>query len=196
MSPLPAGFLSGVAGLTTVEQLWAYAISQINGAGANSGVFVDETTNQSTRAIQIFPVSATSAVAEWALITRLSLLLPNNWAGSPNRLWTLVSVVGASTTIPAGWTFPAGLALTNWERVAAWAALALQATFSDSLAAEASGTGTRAASAVVYPVEFTAIKSTRLIARLSQPLAANWATGNIWSAVLAYGATAINAAFL
>jgi hypothetical protein len=196
MSPLPSGFLPGVNGLTTVEQLLVYAIGQVLAAGDNSQAFVDETANLSTRAVQLFPLQVSNGSTDWQIIVRISLLLPNNWAGSPNRLWTLVSPIGATTNVPSSFQAPSQLNLTNWERVCAWAGLALQATFPDIPAPEGGQVGLRAITGNIYPVEFSATKSFRLIIRGSFPLAVNWTSAGIWQSTQALGSTAINPAFI
>jgi hypothetical protein len=196
MSPLPSGFSTGVSGLTTVEQLLVYAIGQVLAAGDNSQAFVDEVSNLSTRAAQLFPLQVSNGTTDWQVIVRISLLLPNNWAGSPNRLWTLVSPIGATTNVPSSFQAPSQLGLTNWERVCAWSGLALQATFPDIPAPEGGQVGLRAITANIYPVEFSAIKSFRLIVRASFPLGANWTSAGVWQATQPLGSAAINPAFI
>ncbi len=193
MSALPAGFLPGVTGLDTVEKLFAYALLKIHEAGSNANAFVDETASNSTRAIQIYPLQV-NADQPWTQIFRLSLAIPNNWAGVSTRLWAQVSPLGGPTNVPSSFQSPSGLSLTTWERVAAWCGLALQGTFPDHRAPESSAI--RAVVAVPFSVDFSATRSWRLILRASLLATPDWPTKQLWESIVPLGNTAINSAFL
>jgi hypothetical protein len=194
MSPLPSGFLPGVNGLDSVEKMLYYAILKIHQAGNNANVFVDETSISSTRAVQIYPLAVQNQPQPWTIITRLSLSIPNNWAGLATRLWAQVSPLGGNTNIPSSFQTPSALSLTTWERLAAWCALALQGTFPDATAPETPSI--RQAIATPFSVDFSIVRSWRLILRVSCLATPNWPIVQLWEAIQPIGNTAINSAFL
>jgi len=194
MSGLPSGFLPGVAGLDTVEKMLFYSLLKIHEAGSNSSAYCDETSVGSTRQVQIYPLQVTGQAQPWTQIVRLSLALPTNWAGVSTRLWAQVSPVGASTNIPSSFVTPSGLSLTTWERLAAWCALALQGTFPDARAPESSSI--RQVICTPFSVDFSAVRSWRLILRASILSTPNWPTVQLWEAITPIGNAAINSAFL
>jgi hypothetical protein len=196
MASLPAGFNAGTPSATTVEGLALIAAANVMAAGTNQQNTFNESSSSGVRTIQLYPQNINRADFQgWTCVLRLSTNLAMNWAGSTNRIWTQIDPIGGTTTNMGGWTFPAGLTLTNWERVFHWCAQALQAAAPEILAPERGNSSLRAVTSTPVPVEWSGTKSWRMISRLSLPLANTWQTGGLVAASQVLTAAAIPTAF-